>query len=156
MPSESEELQSIRNTLAAYNVAGDRLRLEDLAATFLPDGVLEMPGATLQGREAIMRGLGGADRESTPGARSAAKPSFVRHHLTTSHIEMKDETTAGARSYFIVFTDIGLDHVGAYADTLHKVEGQWLFRHRRVMIDWMHENTFFSSQLEIHRARISR
>jgi len=157
MTTDADELEAIRRTLAAYNVAGDRMRLSELAATFMEDGVLELPTSSLNGRAAIAAGLGGgARRSSSPDAAGAVRrPTFVRHHLTTSLLELTGPDTAAGRTYFVVFTDIGPDHAGFYADTLRKVEGAWLFEHRKVMIDWMSEATLFGNLLEAHQARMA-
>jgi hypothetical protein len=159
MTSEADELEAIRRTLAAYNIAGDRMRLEELAATFMAEGVLEIPTATLSGRAAIAAGLGGgarrtesADAPAPPGRR---RPSFVRHHLTTCLLELTGPERAAGRTYFTVFTDIGPDHAGVYADRLCKVDGRWLFEHRKVMIDWLSEDTLFGNLVEAHKARLA-
>jgi hypothetical protein len=155
MASAADELEAIRHTLAAYNIAGDRMRIEALADTFTEDGVLETPTFRMEGRAAILAGLGGANRgrpAPTPGER---RPSFVRHNLTTSKLELTGAETAEGRSYFIVFTDIGPDHMGCYVDRFRKVEGRWLLADRRVLIDWLSEETLFSHLLESHRARLT-
>ena len=151
-----DDLEAIRQTMAAYNIAGDRMRVEALADTFTVDGVLETPAARYEGRDAIVRGLGGRDRPaSTQPAPAARRPSFVRHNLTTSHIELTSQDTAEGRTYFIVFTDIGPDHMGCYVDRLTKTGGLWLLEHRRVLIDWMSQDTLFESLLANHRERIA-
>lgn len=158
MTTDADELEAIRRTLAAYNIAGDRMRLEDLAATFMEDGVLEIPTATLRGRAAITAGLGGGRSRETvnePTRSDVRPPSFVRHHLTTSLLELAGPESATGRTYFIVFTDIGPDHAGFYVDKLRKVDGAWLFESRQVMIDWMHEATLFGGLAEAHRARLA-
>jgi hypothetical protein len=158
MSHQAEDLEAIRRTLAAYSIAGDRMRLEELAATFLGDGVLEIPTATLSGRAAIAAGLGGARQARSPDAPAPPgrrRPSFVRHHLTTCLLELTGPDTAAGRTYFTVFTDIGPDHAGVYADRLRKADGQWLFEHRKVMIDWLSEDTLFGDLVEAHKARLA-
>lgn len=52
--------ERIRDTLARYNWSGDAGRLDDLAATFCADGVLEIRGfEPLHGRSDIAAFLGG-------------------------------------------------------------------------------------------------
>jgi hypothetical protein len=156
MTTEAEELEAIRRTLAAYNVAGDRMRLDELSATFMEDGVLELPTSSLNGRAAIVAGLSGARRETPLTAAPAIRrPTFVRHHLTTSLLELTGPDSASARTYFMVLTDIGPDHAGAYVDRLRKIDRAWLFEHRKVMIDWMSEATLFGNLVEAHKARIA-
>jgi hypothetical protein len=158
MLSEADELEAIRRTLAAYNMAGDRMRLDALAATFMEDGILELPTSTLRGRAAIVAGLGGGARrvdEGSPQPSAARRPTFVRHHLTTSLLDLTSAETAEGRTYFMVFTDVGPDHAGFYVDKLRKVAGQWLFQHRQVMIDWMSEATLFTNLVAAHKARMA-
>jgi hypothetical protein len=142
-----EDLVAIRQTLAAYNIAGDRLRIEALADTFVSDGVLATPTAAYSGREEIVAGL--SDRP--PGSPPL---SLVRHHLTTSQVELTGEASASARTYFIVFTDIGPDHAGHYVDLLEKTDGRWRFRRRDVRIDWVAPNSLFPELLAARDARI--
>ena len=153
MTNRAEELELIRHTMAAYNIAGDRMRLGDLADTFTGDGVLEMPTGTLRGREAICAGLGRGRSEDAPAP--SRRPTFVRHNLTTSLIDLTGHDTAQGRTYFIVFTDIGPDHMGCYVDKLSKADGRWRFAERRVLIDWMSDETLFGHLLEAHRARLA-
>ena len=60
-PPELWELQAreqIRDTIGAYHENGDRFRLEDLAACFTEDGVLEVKGRSpAVGRAAIVEML---------------------------------------------------------------------------------------------------
>ena len=137
MRQDTQALSEIRTLLAAYNVAGDRMRLEALAATFTPAGVLETPTAVLRGREEIARGLAGGSRRDGPA------PTLVRHHLTTSHVELQEADQAEARTYFIVYTEIGPDHAGHYLDRLQKTAEGWRIQHRRVRVDWVADATLF-------------
>jgi hypothetical protein len=159
MTNEADELEAIRRTLASYNVAGDRMRLDDLAATFAEDGVLELPTSSLHGRAAIAAGLGGgARRDANPPSDANAgsrRPTFVRHHLTTSRLELTGPDAAVGRTYLIVFTDVGPDHAGVYVDKLRKLDGAWLFEHRKVMIDWLSEATLFGNLVAAHKARLA-
>ena len=129
MTDLANDLAAIRQTQARYNIAGDRMKLSDLAAAFTPDGVLETSTSQLVGRAAIAGGLGGG---GGPGVR---KPTFVRHNLTTSLIELTGADTAEGRTYFHVYTDIGPDHMGVYVDRFARLDGAWLIAHRRVLID---------------------
>ena len=158
MPTTADELEAIRYTFAAYNTAGDRMKLDALAATFTEDGVLETPTSILRGRAGIAAGLGGGRAGPAPteaAAPATRRPTFVRHHLTTSLLDLTGPDTAEGRTYFIVFTDVGADHAGFYIDKLRKVGGAWLFERRKVMIDWMSEATLFGNLVEAHKARVA-
>lgn len=134
-PADREE---IRLLMARYNINGDRARVAELAATFIENGVLSFPGNRLEGRAAITDMLGG-----TPGTPRARDPrhSFTRHNLTTSLVEIDGDSATG-RTYFMVMTNIGLDHSGHYADHLVKVDGAWRFASRDVRIDWVSPESF--------------
>ena len=153
MTDETAEYLGIQRTLAAYNLAGDRLKVADLAAQFTEEGVLETPTGTMTGRAAITAGLGpGGTREGA--AAPTRRPNFVRHNLTTSRYELTGPDTAEGKTYFVVYTDIGADHMGFYTDRMRKVDGRWYIEHRRVLLDWMAENSLFESQLAHHKARL--
>jgi ketosteroid isomerase-like protein len=125
--------ESIRATLARYNLSGDRGRLDELAACFAPDGVMEIEGEwTATGRDAIVEKLRGPMRELS--ARS--QRSLLRHHLSTQGIELTGPDEARAWTYFVAHTEIGPDHSGRYVDLLRCIDGEWLFAHRRVVIEW--------------------
>jgi hypothetical protein len=127
--------EAIRFTQAAYHMAGDRGRLDELAAVFTEDGILELSSGTHAGRDAIKAGLSGVVRpsltSSTPGG-----PSFRRHHLTTSHVEFDGPGSANGWSYFFVVSPIGLDHAGRYVDRYAAVGERWLIARRRVCVEW--------------------
>jgi ketosteroid isomerase-like protein len=147
-PDELAARQSIRHVLASYNMNGDRLKADDLAACFAEDGILESefsPAATAfrhEGRTAIRAWFAGFDRQPEIAARKRAA-TFVRHNLTTSLIDVTGPTTAKARSYFAVFTDIGPDHAGIYIDEFRKTDGRWLIARRKVRLDWRAVDSLF-------------
>ncbi len=155
MSDDNLEYVAIQRTLAAYNLAGDRMRVTALSETFLPDGVLETPTGRMVGREAIVAGLSGGARDGgPPPSTSTRRPNFVRHNLTTSRYELTGPDTAEGKSYFLVYTDIGADHMGFYTDQMRKEDGQWYIEHRKVALDWMAENSLFESQLGVHKERL--
>lgn len=126
--------EQIRETLARYNWSGDAGRLDELAETFRPDGVLEIRGLKpLRGRAEIREFLGGVTGDLAGGA--GVKP-VVRHNLTNLLITGLTAGRAQVSSYFTVLTHIGLDHFGRYRDTLVPDGGAWLIEHRRVSTDW--------------------
>ena len=146
---ELEAREEIRQTIATYTHAGDRMFIEELAATFTPDGVLEVKGREpAVGRDAIAGFLG-------PGRDSAAKPTgdvaqalaeprgHVRHNVTNIRFDSLTPDEARVSSYFFVVTAIGLDHWGRYRDRLVPVDGRWLFAHRLVAVDGYSEASTF-------------
>lgn len=139
--------ESIRHAIASYNIAGDSLRPDDLAATFTEDGIYEfpgfgpVPGFHFQGREAIRAASAGWRRKDQPA--KPGKLSFVRHNITTCKIDLNDPDSATARSYWLVITDIGPDHSGTYNDIFRKVGDDWLIAHRRIRVDWRSPDSLF-------------
>lgn len=137
--------EAIRDVMARYTTSGDRLRIDDFVSCFTEDAVIEserVPADRIfrfQGQAAIrawqerwLSGEGG-----THGA------TFVRHHLSTSKIDLAGPDSASARTYWVAWTDIGPDHAGYYLDRFRKVDGQWLIAHRRVRMDWEAHNSLF-------------
>lgn len=130
--------ESIRATLARYNNAGDRGRIEELVRCFAPDGVMQIDGEPeVRGREAIQSRLSAVVVES--GQRSTAP--LVRHFVTNTHIEFESAQAARVFSYFFVITEVGPDHWGRYVDRLRAVGDEWLFAWRRVTTEGASEQS---------------
>lgn len=140
--------EAIRDTMAKYNVSGDRLKVDDYAACFTEDGIIESeraPGDYIfryEGREAI-REWQNRWRTREPGQDTVHGASFVRHHLATCKIDLTGPATATARTYWVAWTDIGPDHSGYYLDDFRMVGGEWLIARRRVRRDWSAPGSLF-------------
>jgi hypothetical protein len=134
--------EHIRDTLARYNWAGDAGRLEELAATFCEDGVLEIRGSQpLRGRSEIVAFLRGVTRDIAVGA--DVKP-IVRHNVANVLFTDVSPEQAQVSCYFTVVTHIGLDHFGRYRDTFVPDGGGahgWRIKHRKVSTDWAAPNS---------------
>jgi hypothetical protein len=140
--------ESIRETIAAYTIAGDSRDAEAFAALFAEDSILEfagyppVPGFRNEGRDAIRQRISSWSR--TPGEDpSMRNTSFIRHNLTTNRIELTGPDRARAKTYFVVFTDLGPDHSGTYSDELIRQGDRWLFVHRRIALDWRSPESLF-------------
>ncbi len=133
--SEQAERAAITQLMARYTMSGDRGDVKSLAACFAHDGVLEFPGARAEGPDDIVKAL-------TSGTRDPAL-SLVRHHLTSSLVELGGSSGATGRTYFQVFSNIGLDHAGVYVDRFVRLPGGWYFHHRQVRIDWQSPDSLF-------------
>lgn len=71
---------------------------------------------------------------------------FFRHHLTTSLIDLTGAHTAKARTYFLVMTELGLDHAGTYDDEFVCLDGAWLIRRRTMSLHWRSPESLFPPQ----------
>jgi len=145
---ERNAIEAIRRTIAGYTIAGDSRDAAAFPPLFAEDAVLEfagsgpVPGFRCQGRAEIAARV--ASWSPEPGKDpSLSLTRFIRHNLTTSQITPTGPGTATARSYFIVFTEIGPDHMGTYDDDLVQQGEDWLFRHRRIALDWRSPDSLF-------------
>ncbi|GAA4663393.1 nuclear transport factor 2 family protein [Gordonia humi] len=122
--------EGVRNVYAEYNHAGDRFRIDDLAACFAADGVLEIKGgARATGREAIVEMLTGArsdDSDWTPQ---------IRHYVASLVFATVTQDRIASSAYFQVLTQRGLDHWGRYRDVVVRDGDRWVFAHRLVAVD---------------------
>jgi hypothetical protein len=132
--------EQVRDTIAAYNHCGDRFLLDELAACFTPDGILESKGDWVaRGRSEIVATLSGvrAPAGGGPAAASSPRPAVVRHFLTNLRFEEVTPRQIRTAAYFAVITGAGLDHWGRYRDVLVPADGRWLIAHRLVRTDAM-------------------
>lgn len=143
--------ESIRQTMANYTMAGDRLRADDFMAVFTDDAVLESEGVQdsdvfrYEGRQALREWI--ARWRSGASGTSARRATFVRHHLSTSQVEFSAPDTAKARTYWVAYTDIGPDHCGYYIDVFRKTGERWLIAHRKVRLDWRSPESLFKTAI---------
>lgn len=124
---------AIRDTIHRYNMAGDRVKIDDFVACFAEDALYESESFRLQGHQEIRAWMRSWTEERTGDASPVA---YVRHNLTTCVIDLIGPDEARARTYYFVVTDIGPDHSGYYVDVLRRVGSRWLFAHRKVRTDW--------------------
>jgi hypothetical protein len=105
-----------------------------------------IPGERCEGRAAILDRLFSAPVAREP--QGERRLTVVRHHLTTSKIDFTGPTEATGRSYFLVLTDIGIDHSGVYVDEYRRRDGRWWITKREVRIDFVAENAVFGRRPE--------
>jgi uncharacterized protein (TIGR02246 family) len=124
--------EAIRDLIARYNHAGDRGRLDELVRCFADDGAMDLERTPpLVGRAAIHAHL----TEVASRLAASTQRATLRHHVASVRILVQDTARAEAFSYFSVFTEIGLDHWGRYADRLVRRGDEWLFALRKVRVD---------------------
>jgi len=125
-------IEQIRATIVRYAWSVDQADYVAMARCFTPQGKLHVSRTmTLDGREAISETLG---KRALARGHGTAGRKFQRHNVTNVDIEL-DGDTARVRSYFTVFTEIGLDHLGRYEDRFARLDGEWLIDDRRASAD---------------------
>jgi 3-phenylpropionate/cinnamic acid dioxygenase small subunit len=144
--------EAIRHTMTRYTMAGDRLRTDEFIAVFTEDAVLASEGVEEsdvfrhEGREAIREWMSRWTLRSAGG--QSPRATFVRHHLSTSQIELTGPDTAKARTYWVAYSDIGPDHCGYYLDRFRKTGQGWLIAERKVRLDWRSPNSLFTTAVK--------
>lgn len=142
-PQEAAAREAIRDLIARYNHAGDRGRMDALVDCFAGDAVLEVvPEPPLHGSEAIRAFFEGVMREFA----AASERVLMRHHVSSTRITLESSDAGAASSYFLVMTEIGLDHWGTYQDEVRREEGRWLFARRKVRVDGYAEGSRFTKR----------
>lgn len=122
--SYAEVAEGVRAALAVYTQALDDGRVDDVVATFCPEGVCAIPGmGTHEGHEALR------------AAYTKWKPRQPQRHLVLNTVitEWNDrEATATSDVVFLLLGDAGWNVmlVGRYHDVLHHDDGTWRFHHR--------------------------
>ena len=139
--------EAIRHSIATYTIAGDIRDRDAFMTVWAEEAVFEfaefppLPGFRFRGLAEIdpaTRWLRYGEMEKALGG-----SSFLRHNLTTSPIELSAPDRANARTYFVVFTDIGPDHSGTYDDVIVRRGDRWLIAHRRIRLDWRSPDSLF-------------
>ena len=119
-----EAAAGVRDVIAAYSQALDDGRIEDVVATFCPDGAVELPGA---GRAAGHDAIRSLYSRITPGPPA-------RHVVVNVHVTEWSGDRAEAVSDLIVIARgrpaWAVQLVGRYHDALHLTDGTWRFHAR--------------------------
>lgn len=120
----AEVAEGVRAALAVYTQALDDGRVDDVVATFCPEGACAIPGmGTHEGHEALR------------AAYTKWKPRQPQRHLVLNTVitEWNErEATAISDVVFLLLGDAGWNVmlVGRYHDVLHHDDGTWRFHHR--------------------------
>ncbi|WGY01659.1 nuclear transport factor 2 family protein [Nocardioides sp. QY071] len=124
--------EEIRALLIEYAQCADTGRAERMLELFAPEAVLEATGdPTCRGASEIRDYF---ERAARSAQRLMAKP-YLRHHVSSIHIELDGAVQARSTSYFLAITDAGPDHWGRYRDTLRHDGTGWLIHHRRLQLE---------------------
>src|SRR6516165_8520378 len=93
--------EAIRDTMARYNTSGDRLKVDDYVSCFTEDGIME---SEFVPADKAFRYAGKAEilawqrrwLDRDPNAPAIHGSRFIRHHLSTSKIDLTGPDTARA------------------------------------------------------------
>lgn len=140
--SYGEDRAQIEDLQARYMFALDFGDLDTYVSTFTEDGVLDIIGWQVQGREEIKKALQRSpEGESEEGEAPAPKldegpyPATGRHNITNIVLKIEGDKAVG-RAYWFHYGNTNperraqLDSYGYYEDEMVKVNGQWLFSKR--------------------------
>ena len=125
---------AIQRTINQYSVGASRADWERVLATYLPDGVWEVPGlaAKFEGHEAIRGGL----------LRFSGPMDYIVQVNSPAAIEVDGDT---ARAHSVIREcgkfagrDEALEVLGLYADRLARTAAGWKFAERVFEIRGMH------------------
>ncbi len=123
-----EEKDAIRDRLSEYCFCLDGGLHAEMAALFTPDGVWETAFGSGNGRDGIKELL------SRIGRPSGAEPRAV--HLVGNIVIKINGDKATVRSNWVEPQNSRrgpvIEAAGAYYDEMVKLDGQWLFKHRRI------------------------
>ncbi|MGD0558819.1 MAG: nuclear transport factor 2 family protein [Streptosporangiaceae bacterium] len=123
MTTFADVAAGVRDTIAAYAMAVDDGRVEDVVATFCPDGLVDLPVVgTAAGHDAIRNLFSGL------------KPHRTRHLVVNTHVTEWGDGRAVAVSDLVVLGAPGwaVAMVGRYSDALHYDDGRCRFHSRKL------------------------
>jgi hypothetical protein len=130
---ELEAREDLRELLASYYRLGDSGRIEEQAALFDPDGVVELHGrGTFVGREAIV----GAYRSLNEGHMADPAITYIRHFSSNYTVTFDSPLEASGEGYWLLINNRGLDRWGRCRDWYRRTDGgPWRFARRLVRGD---------------------
>lgn len=137
-PERAVARSEITEVLQRYaNLAVEKADFAAMARLFTADGKFIL--------------LDGTAVPTTEIAKIAAghEATWIRHHLTTIHIEFTSDSTATADSYYIAFTDLAQpDHWGRWRDTLRREpDGRWMLTSKQPVVEGFHPEGWVATVL---------
>jgi SnoaL-like domain len=144
--NSTDAIVIIEQLITRLNCFGDAGELQRIKPLLDEQMRYELPNGTkFDGAQATIDGLNELAEQMDFGGDKPGTPKYLRHHRTSSKIDVTSDTEAEADSYHIVLTDKGLDHWGRWQDRFVKRNGEWLFIERRVITEGMSEVSWFKN-----------
>jgi hypothetical protein len=129
--------ESARETLGVYARAVDRGQFDEVVETFTDDALLEVPpSGSYCGHAQIRTFMVDLRKRFERHIDATGKPFYLRHHLTTSRINVQSDRSATAWTRFLALGPQGIDHTGTYTDRLMPVGDHLRLVRRKIVIDW--------------------
>jgi ketosteroid isomerase-like protein len=142
-PSYAQDRAAIEDLMARYLFAMDWGDYDAYTAMFTEDGELEYARGTAKGRAAIgesvrafKQAIGAIYTDST------GKPAILRHILAQTVIRVEGDRAFAVALWWEMANDGPGDKpkagtFGTYEDELVRQDGQWLFRKRRILNEFL-------------------
>ena len=130
-----DDARTIENLVYAYAERIDAGDLDGVAELFRHGRIEAAPGVVIEGIDEVRSLYAGATRLYDDGT------PRTKHVTTNVAVEVDvDGGTGTARSYYTVFQqtdELALQPIiaGRYRDTFHRVDGEWHFDTRAILID---------------------
>lgn len=132
MAASVEDCLAINDLFVRYATALDNGDVDTIVGCFTEDGSLESPAV------GVYSGRAGIREFSNRFAAFRARGSQLRHVLSNLAVDVQGDT-AHATAYLVnIITRNGKSEMmppGRYDCRLERVNGEWLFKHRLVVLD---------------------
>ena len=132
MAASVEDRLAINDLFVRYATALDNGDVDTIVGCFTEDGSLESPAV------GVYSGRAGIREFSNRFAAFRARGSQLRHVLSNLAVDVKGDQ-AHATAYLVhIITRNGKSEMmppGRYDCRLERVDGEWLFKHRLVVLD---------------------
>jgi SnoaL-like domain len=132
---EIEAREQLHELLATYYRLGDDGKIEEQAALFEPDGVVELHGrGEFVGRDAIVQAYRGLNSNHV----SDPEVTYIRHFSSNYTLRFASRDEADGSGYWMLLNNKGLSTWGRCRDRYRRNDsGTWFFAHRLVRGDPM-------------------
>ena len=135
MTCDCNDLRAINALLAANAMHNDLAEWDEYGALFTDEAVLHCFGHDYVGRDAIVG--------------FTARRHLGKHMLSTPNIHIDGDTARVIVDHaFFRYPDLVLFGVGAYKDDLVKIDGEWKFARREVIVHGHHAEMTAASKQE--------
>jgi hypothetical protein len=130
---EMEAREQLRELLTTYYLLGDSGKIEEQAALFEPDGVVELYGrGEFVGRDAIV----GAYRNLNENHVADPGITYIRHFSSNYTLDVPNPNEATGQGYWLLLNNRGLSSWGRCRDWYRRADGgPWQFARRLVRGD---------------------